>query len=78
MTHPHFISALPPVGARSLVFRPPPAHVIDDHKPLLTMQCDSTVTVQASYDIPIRRSERHPGTTLSDQSDENAVEFTLI
>jgi len=79
MTNPHFPSALLPPGAGSLAFRSNPARVIDDRKTSpLTMHFESAVAVQACYDMPTRRSERHQRKILTDPTDDVAVEFTLI
>jgi hypothetical protein len=79
MTHPHFTSALLPLGAHSLAFRSNPARVIDDRKTNpLTMHFESAVAVQACCDMPTRRSKLHPRKILTDPNNEVAVEFTLI
>ena len=59
MTHPHFTSALLPLGARSLAFRSNPARVIDDRKTNpSTMHFESAVAVQAYCDMPATRRSR--------------------
>ena len=80
MTHPHFIAALPPIGARRLVFPSNPARVIDDRETQpLTMHFESAVTIQACYKMPIRLSDHlHLRMIFTDPTDEVAVEFTLI
>lgn len=80
MTHPHFISSPPPIGAHRLVFRSNPAQVIDDRETNpLTMHSESAVTIQACYNMPIRLSDHlHLRMIFADPTDEVAVEFTLI
>ena len=80
MTHPHFIAALPPIGARRLVFRWNPARVIDDRETApLTMHFESAVTIQACYNMPIRLSDHlHLRMIFTDPTDKVAVKFTLI
>ena len=80
MTHPHFIAALPPIGARRLVFRSNPARVIDDRATNpLTMHFESAVTIQACYNLPTWLSDHlHLRMISTDPTDEVAVEFTFI
>jgi hypothetical protein len=81
MTHPHFTSALLPLGARSLAFRSNSARVVDVRKTNpLAMHFESAVAVHAccDMDMPTRRSERHPRKILTDPNNEIAMEFTLL
>jgi len=80
MTHPHFIAALPPIGARSFAFRSNPARFIDDRKTNpSTMRFESGVAAYDCCDMPpTRPPERHPRKILTDPTDEFTVELTLI